>query len=462
MPKPRVLVVDDRPNMLKLLERILADFDVVCCADPREALVLVSREEFDLVLTDVRMPNVSGMDILRRVKERSPDTQVVVMTAYGEVQQAVEAMKAGALDYITKPFEPEVIEVVAAKALEHRRLVEQARTLSEEVRERYSFGNILGKSEPMRRAFDMLQKAADTDSTVLLQGDSGTGKEMFAKAIHYSSRRAGNRFVPVNCGAIPKDLMESELFGHARGAFTGAVSAKEGLFRDADKGTLFLDEISEMPADVQIKLTRAIQEREVRPVGDTRNVKVDARIVAATNRDLRKLVDQGLFREDLYFRLSVFPIRIPLLSERGEDIPLLVSHFVKRFAQRERKGIEGVEPEALKALMEYHWPGNVRELENAIERAVLLEEAPRLTVRTIVEGLDFVPGGAEDPLLDLPHKEAMELATRHASRQYLAGMLRRTGGNVTKAAELAGIERESFHRLMRKMGLQAKDFREGP
>ena len=461
MAKPRVLIVDDRPNILKLLSRILKDYDVSVTTDPKQALARVSVEEFDLVVTDMRMPDISGMDILKRTKEIHPDTQVVVMTAYGEIGQAVEAMKHGALDYITKPFEPEVIELVAEKAVQHRRIVEQARAPAEEADEAQRFGDILGKSDAMRKAFNLLSKAAGSESTVLIQGESGTGKELFARAIHYSSRREACPFVPVNCGAIPHELMESELFGHARGAFTGAVASRPGLFREADKGTLFLDEISELPADMQIKLTRVIQEREVRPVGETRTVKVDVRILAATNRNLRELVDRGQFREDLYFRVSVFPITAPPLRERKEDIPLLVSHFIRRFAEREAKPVEGIEPDALRALMEYHWPGNVRELENVVERAVLLVEGALLTAATVMDGIEYLPGKeAEDPLLELPHKEAMEIATRQASRQYAVGLLRRTHGNVTKAADLASMERESFHRLLRKLGINAQDFRE--
>jgi len=460
MRKAQILAVDDRPNMLKLLVRLLGGrHDVAACGSGKEALALLGRREFDLVITDVRMPEVSGMDILRRVRELHPLAQVVIMTAYGEVAQAVEAMKQGAFDYITKPFENEVISVVVDKALEHRALLEQTRILQEEVADRYSFANIVGRSAAMHKAFGLLRKAADSESTVLLLGESGTGKELFARAIHYASRRAQARFVPVNCGAIPHDLLESELFGHARGAFTGASEAREGLFREADGGTLFLDEISELDLDLQIKLNRAIQEGEVRPVGETRTHQVNVRIVAATNRDLRQSVEDKQFREDLFFRLSVFPIRIPPLRERLEDIPLLVSHFLRGLAERIGHHIEGIEPDALKLLMSYDWPGNVRQLENAVERAVLLEETARLTRATLAEGLEDLAAAAADPLLDLPYKEAMDLAAGHASREYVLGLLRRTEGNVTRAADHAGIERESFHRLMRKHGIDASDFR---
>ena len=461
MPRARVLVVDDKPNMLRLLSRILGrSYDVTTANGGREAFVLLAENEFDLVVTDVRMPDVGGMEVLERTRELLPYAQVVMMTAYGEISQAVEAMRRGAIDYITKPFEPEVIEVIAEKALERRSLLLQAETLREEVEEKYSFGAIIGKSAAMRKAFDLLRKAADSDVTVLIQGESGAGKELFAKAVHYASARARGRFVPVNCAAIPHGLLESELFGHAKGAFTGAVKAKDGLFRDADKGTIFLDEISSLHPDLQVKLTRAIQEREVRPVGESRAVKTDARIIAATNRDLTEQMQAGQFREDLYFRLSVFPIRTPPLRERLEDIPLLVAHFVRLFAERENKAIEGLEPDALSALMDYDWPGNVRELENLIERAALLEDGPRISRAAIVSGLSHpLQAAAAGALLELPYRDAMDLAGRQAGRRYLAAMLRRSHGNVTLSARSAGMERESFHRLIKKAGLNAADFR---
>ena len=462
MPKSRILVVDDRPNMLKMLSRILGRrYEVAGAPGGREAMALLNDEDFDVVLTDVRMPDVNGMELLRRVRERRPLTQVVMMTAYGEISQAVEAMREGALDYVTKPFEPEVIEVIVEKAMAYRRLLEQTRILRAELEEKYSFGAILGKSPAIRRAFELLRRAADTDATTLIEGESGAGKELFARAIHYASARAKERFVPVNCGAIPRELLESELFGHAKGAFTGAIRARGGLFRDADRGTLFLDEISELHPDLQVKLTRVLQEREVRPVGESHAVKVDVRIITATNRDLRKEVERGAFREDLFFRLSVFPIRAPALRERTEDIPILVSHFIGHYAEHEKKPVEGIEPDALKAMLEYDWPGNVRELENLIERAVLLEDGPRITLANVADGLDRPPReAAPDPVLELPYREAMELSGKQASRRYLSAMLRRTKGNVTRAAELAGMERESLHRALRKAGLNAQAFRE--
>ncbi|HRU04189.1 MAG TPA: sigma-54 dependent transcriptional regulator [Candidatus Brocadiia bacterium] len=462
MNRRRILVVDDRPNMLKLLSRVLGRrYEVTTAASGQQALALASAADYDVIVTDVRMPEVSGMDVLRQVKARRPLTQVIVMTAYGEIPQAVEAMRLGAVDYLTKPFEPETIELAVDKAVEQREALEQERRPREEEPAAPGWGAILGKSPAIRRAFHLLRKAADSDSTVLIQGESGAGKELFARAIHAASARAAAPFIPVNCGAIPPDLMESELFGHALGAFTGAVKAKTGLFQEAENGILFLDEVSELRPDLQIKLNRAIQEHEVRPVGENRPLTTNARVLAATNRNLRELVDAGQFRQDLYFRLSVFPITVPPLRDRMEDVPLLAASFLERFARRENRKIASIDPAALKILLQHSWPGNVRELENLIERAVLLEEGPTLSAETVSDCMLSEGGPAPAALAEgLPYKEAMELASRQASRQYAAGLLAKTQGNVTAAAELAGIERESFHRLLRKLGLRASDFRE--
>jgi len=460
--RPRLLAVDDRINMLKLIERILgARFEVVGCTDPVQAIERLRHEEFDVVLSDVRMPNLSGMDVLRFVRSECPETEVVLMTAYGEIPQAVEAMRQGAYDYVTKPFEPDELLHTVEGALEHRRLLRPARLSLDEIRARYTYDELVGNSLPMQRALALLRKAAGSDATVLLLGESGTGKELFARAIHRGSARREAPFVPVNCGAIPRELIESELFGHVKGAFTTAVRSNKGLFEEAQGGTVFLDEIAELGLDLQIKINRVIQEREIRAVGDTRDRKVDVRIIAATNRDLAEEVKEKRFREDLYYRLRVFPIWIPPLRDRGEDIALLARYFLQRFCQREGKTIESIEPAALRALLKHDWPGNVRELENTLERAVLLEDSPELTVRVVHESLDLSrrPPPAS-PLSALPYREAMELAQDRALREYVSGLLRAEQGNVTRAAKRAGIERESFHRLMRRCGLRSSDFRE--
>jgi two-component system response regulator HydG len=461
--------VDDKPNMVKLLERILGrDFDTTATTSTGEALGLLQARDFDLVIMDIKMPGMNGMDLLAQCKRLRPQTEVIMITAYGEVAQAVSAIKAGAYDYIQKPFEPEEIRIAVEKALEHKRLVDRTRFLERVVVEKYGVENMVGDGPRMLEVYALIKKAAQTDVTVLIQGESGTGKELAAKAIHYTGLRAKNNFVPVNCAAIPKGLLESELFGYVKGAFSGAVASKSGLFEEAQGGTLFLDEISELDPDLQVKVTRAIQEREIRPVGDTRDKPVDVRIIAATNTDLRAAVQAGRFRADLYYRVNVFPIHIPPLRERMEDIPLLVSHFISKYNAIEKKSIEGIEPEALAALTQYSWPGNVRELENAIERAVLLTERGSISNQLFLEILSVKrtatattggPASSIEPRTDLPYRNAIERVTNEATEQYLRAMLRKHDGNVTKAAADAGIERESLHRLMKRFGIRSEDFK---
>ncbi len=463
MKRREILVVDDKANMVKLITRILGDsFAVTGTTSPREALNLLEEREFDLLIMDIKMPEISGMELLEHCKRLRPLTEVILITGYGEVAQAVAAIKAGAYDYLEKPFEPEEMRIAAEKALEHKRLVDRTRFLERAVEDKFGLENIIGDSAPMREVFELIKKAAETDVTVLVQGESGTGKELVAQAIHYTGLRSRNKFVPVNCAAIPKGLLESELFGYVKGAFSGALASKSGLFEEAAGGTLFLDEISELDPDLQVKMTRAIQEREIRPVGDTRDKAVDVRIIAATNRDLKATVDEGLFRADLYYRLNVFPIYLPPLRARMEDLPLLVTRFVMKFNAMERKFVEGLEPEAMSALRGYSWPGNVRELENAIERAVLLTEKGRIGPKVFEEILSMkrrMAGGMSAPRVDLPYRDAIEIVTNTATEEYLRGLLQKHEGNVTRAAAAAGIERESLHRLMKKCGVRAEDFR---
>ena len=459
--KSRILIVDDKASMLKMLARLLGGaYEVETASSGREAVAAFEARPADLVLTDIRMPDMDGMEVLRVVKDRSPSTEVILMTAYATVAQAVDAVKAGAYYYLTKPFEPEELRLTLEKALERKDLREETRRLQEQVRREYGFANLIGESEPMKRACDLARRAAATDVTVLLTGDSGTGKELFARAIHAASDRRSRRFVAINCGAMPRDLIESELFGHARGAFSGAVKDKNGLFTEADGGTMLLDEIGELDPGLQIKINRVIQEHEIRRVGDTRDVPVDVRIIAATNSDLGAAMEGGRFREDLYYRLNVFPIQLPLLRERADDVPLLVEHFLERFAG-DRVDEYTVTPAAMRLLMNYSWPGNVRELENALKRVVVLCEDGRITP----DLFDFVEPGGGPPTLaveglgDMPYRDAMDRISEEGQRQYLTEMLLKCEGNVTRAAERAGIERESFHRLMRKCGVQAEEIR---
>jgi two-component system response regulator AtoC len=458
----RVLVVDDKENILKLFSRILADGHRLTTAlDGARALSLVATEEFDVVVTDIRMPGAGGFEVLAAVKARSPSTEVVMMTGYATVGDAVRAMKLGAYDYLEKPFDPDAAALTVARAAERRRLRDEAASLRRELEGVHSFHNLVGKSDRMRDVYRLLEQASGLDITVLLGGETGTGKELAARAIHYHSSRKERHFVPVNCGALPPDLVESELFGHARGAFTGAATAKAGLFEEADGGTIFLDEIGELPLATQVKLNRVLQEREIRRVGDNAPVKVEVRVVAATHRDLRAEVQAGRFREDLFYRLNVLPIRLPPLRERAEDVPLLAAHFLDKHARAMRREITGFDPEALRLLVASAWPGNVRELENAVERAVAISSGPVILARDLPAEL-ATPATPLPPgpvLASMPYREAVEQAQDRVSREYLVALLTEFHGNVTRAAARAGLERESLHRLLKKHGLRSDDFK---
>jgi DNA-binding NtrC family response regulator len=462
MPRTRVLVVDDKENMLKLFAKILAEgYELTTAGDGARALALVASEAFDVVVTDIRMPGASGFELLQAVKARAPGTEVVMMTGYATVADAVQAMRMGAYDYLEKPFDPDAAGRVVAAAAAHKRQRDAALALRAG-EGTSAFHAIIGKSAPMLEVYRLLEQAAALDITVLLGGETGTGKELAARAVHYHSARKERRFVPVNCGALPPDLVESELFGHARGAFTGAATAKAGLFEEADGGTIFLDEVGELPLPTQVKLNRALQEKEIRPVGDTAAVHVDVRVIAATHRELRAEVAGGRFREDLFYRLHVFPVRLPALRERLEDVPLLAAHFLEKHARAFRRAVTGFEPDALRILAGYAWPGNVRELENAIERAVAVARGGRIAAADLPAELsagDAAASPAGAALTALPFREAVDEVRDRASREYLVALLREVGGNVTKAAERAGMERESLHRLLKRYGLRSDDYR---
>ena len=462
MERARILVADDKENIRKLFERILGeDHELTTASDGARALSLVGAREFDVVVTDLKMPGPDGFEVLRGVKSRFPETEVIVMTGYATVADAIEAMKLGAYDYLEKPFDPDDAARVIARAVERRRLRMQAATLRRELEGVYSFHSLVGKSAAMRGVYRLLEQAAKLDITVLVGGETGTGKELAARAIHYHSARKEKRFVPVNCGALPSELVESELFGHARGAFTGAVGSKAGLFEEAEGGTIFLDEVGEVPLGVQVKLNRVLQEKEIRRVGDSRAIGVDVRVIAATHRDLRAEVAGGRFREDLFYRLHVFPVHLPALRERREDIPVLAEHFLGKHARALRRESAGFSPSAVRALTGYPWPGNVRELENAVERAVAVSNEAVIELRDLPSDVKGTQEGAIPPevLATLPYREAVDLARERVSRDYLATVLRDVEGNVTRAAEKAGMERESLHRLLRRYGIHPDDFR---
>jgi DNA-binding NtrC family response regulator len=461
--RPRVLVVDDKENMRRLVARILADaggYAVDEAEDGARALALVATRPYDVVVTDIRMPGADGFELLAAVKARDPAVEVVLMTGYATVQDAVRAMKRGAFDYLEKPFDPDAALAVVARAAEHKRLADAAR-LATQPGEEHGFHALVGGSAPMRAVYRLLEKAAAVDATVLLTGETGTGKELAARAIHYQSARRERRFVAVNCGALPGELVESELFGHARGAFTGAAAAKAGLFEEAQRGTIFLDEVGELPLAAQVKLNRALQEKEIRRVGDTQATPVDVRVIAATHRDLREEVKAGRFREDLFYRLHVFTVTLPPLRERAEDVPLLAGHFLEKHARALRRTLRGFAPDALRRLAGHAWPGNVRELENVVERAVAVAGGDVVTPDDLppdlADGpLAALPAGA---LAAMPYKDAVADARDRVSRDYLVALMTEFGGNVTRAAERAGMERESLHRLLRRYGLRSEDFK---
>jgi two-component system response regulator HydG len=463
MERARILVVDDKENILKLFARILGDgYELTTAADGGRAISLVAAQPFDVVLTDLRMPGADGFEVLRAVKARAPETEVIMMTAYATVTDAVEAMKQGAYDYLQKPFDPDDASLVVARALERKRLKEQAASLRREVEGVYAFHNLVGKSAKMRDVYTLLEQASKLDITVLLSGETGTGKELAARAVHYHSGRKERRFVPVNCGALPAELVESELFGHAKGSFTGATGMKRGLFEEAEGGTIFLDEIGELPLPVQVKLNRVLQEKELRRVGDTVGIKTNVRVIAATHRDLKAEVQAGRFREDLYYRLHVFPVVLPALRDRREDIPLLASHFLEKHAQVLGRPLNALEPDALRALTGYPWPGNVRELENAIERAVAVSRGEKIQLRDLPPDVKGTQEGSipAEQLAKMPYREAVDLARDRVTRDYLVALLRELEGNVTKAAERAGMARESLHRLLKRYGVRSDDFKE--
>jgi len=469
---PTVLIVEDEPKMLRLLELNLSDegYATRSAASAEAALNLLRQESVDLVLTDLRLPGMDGLEFLQAAKRVNAALPVVVMTAYGTVETAVEAMKAGASDYVLKPFSLEEIKLIIRKELDVHHLREENRSLREALGKRYEFKNIVARSPKMQEVLATVERVAPTNSTVLLGGESGVGKDLIARAIHQHSRRASGPFVKINCTAIPENLLESELFGYEKGAFTGAVASKPGKFELADKGTVFLDEIGDVPGAIQVKLLRVLQEREFERLGGTKTLKVDVRLVAATNRDLRAALEQGTFREDLYYRLNVVPISIAPLRERKEDIPYLVDHFVARFAREAGKPIEGITPAAMKLLADFHWPGNVRELENIIERAVALFAGTIIDVGDIqLDVSPWQPPRADWSLASGATAGANSTSPNTSSfvapfppdgmtlEQYedeiIREAVRRAGGNKSQAARMLGLSRNALRYRLSKMGV---------
>jgi len=385
----KILVLDDERSLCELLKVVFKKegYEVLTTPSPKKAIEITKKDDIDVLVSDIKLPEMSGMEVLKRLRKARPELPVVMITAYGTIKEAVEALKMGAYDYIIKPFDIEELKVVVAKAIENKKLQDENIRLRKELREKYSFENMIGKSKKMVEIYSLIEKIAPTETTVLITGESGTGKEMAARAIHYLSPRRDKPFVTINCGALPESLLESELFGHVKGSFTGAVSDKKGMFEVADKGTLFLDEVGEMSPMTQVKLLRALQERKIRRVGGTEEIPVNVRIIAATNQDLKKKIADGSFREDLYYRLNVLSLEMPPLRERKEDIPLLVNHFLQKYCQKLGRKLKRVAPEVYAVFETYHWPGNIRELENVIERVVAIEERETITRECLPEEL---------------------------------------------------------------------------
>jgi two-component system response regulator PilR (NtrC family) len=461
MGKDHLLVADDQRSMREFLDIMLKKegYRVTLASNGEEVFRLLEKDLFDLALLDIRMPRQDGISALKRIKTVSPETIVIMMTAYASADTAIKAMKEGAYDYITKPFKIDEIKLIIQNALEKRHLREENLLLKQVVRERYHFGNIIGQSPKMLELYDFLEKVAPTKTNILITGESGTGKELVAKAIHYNSPRRDKPFVTLNCGAIPESLIESELFGHMRGAFTDAIATKKGLFEVADEGTLFLDEISEIPLMMQVKLLRVLQDREFKRVGGTEDIRVDVRIISATNKDLEEAVREKQFREDLFYRLNVIQIRLASLRERKEDIPLLADHFLKKYSEELGKPISGISPEALRILVQYDHPGNVRELQNIIERAVALETSSELSSHNLSSYLEEQLPFRKRPIdLEIPTEGiSLEKVVEDVERTLLIKALDRTKGIKKKAAELLHINFRSMRYRLEKYGLNHTD-----
>jgi DNA-binding NtrC family response regulator len=452
---PSLMLLDDEVNLCRSLGRALQreDLNVDTFNSPAAALEALGRNSYAVALVDLLMPEMGGLDFLREVRRTSPDTLVIIMTAYATIQTAVEAMRLGAFDYLQKPFTNEEARRHVDRAVQHFQLQQENRNLRGQLVSRYSTGNIVGVSAAMQEVFRVIERVANSSATVLISGESGTGKELIARALHTQSGRSAGPFVAINCGAIPSELLESELFGYEKGAFTGAHQSKKGLVEQADGGTLFLDEISELLARLQVKLLRVLQEREVQRVGGDRAIKVDVRVIAATNADLTQRIAAGEFRADLYYRLNVVSLRIPALRERADDILPLAHHFLRKHDRNE--GLTGIDAVAAQLLRSYRWPGNVRELENAIERGVLLAKGSEITLADLPAELNNGIGSGPTPA---PAGKSFSAAREEFERYYILECLRRHNGNVSRAAREAGLQRQNFYQKLHKYGIQRKDY----
>jgi DNA-binding NtrC family response regulator len=454
----RILIVDDEEVLRDVLDAVLRreGFDVVSAASGEEALSLLDGEEIDLVILDIMLPGISGIDTLRSMRISNPHLPVIVITAFSSIDGAIEAMKYGAYHYIPKPFKNDEVIITVNKALEQRRLSHENERLKAELSEKYAYANIIGKSEAMRKVYELVRLAAPSRSNILIAGESGTGKELIAKAIHHASPRARNAFVTVNSGSLPPELLESSLFGHMKGAFTGAIATKRGLFEVADGGSIFLDEIGNINLETQAKLLRVIQEKEFMRLGSVETVKVDVRIIAATNADLTKLMRENQFREDLFYRLNVITIPLPPLRRKREDIPLLITHFLDKYSEENKRKTPQVTPDAMRILMDHSWPGNVRELENAIERAVVLCTGDRIGPELLPDYLRY-PVSTDQPAMVVP-AEGLSLkdAVSRYERVMILQSLELANGVQKRAAELLQLKPSTLNEMMKRLGIHTK------
>jgi two-component system NtrC family response regulator len=454
----KILVVDDELKMRRVLQMALEEdgYSVVLAKNGKEAVKKISEIPFRLVIADMKMPVMDGMELLRKIEKLNENLPVIMMTAYGTVATAVEAMKQGAYDYILKPFDIEEMKLIVSRAISVERLVREKTFQQEELRARYGFNNIIGISSQIRKVCEAIRKVADVKSTVLICGESGTGKELVAHAIHFAGERSERPFIAVNCAALSETLLESELFGHVKGAFTGAHADRQGRFELADGGSLFLDEVSAMSPALQASLLRIIETKEFEKVGGTRTIQSDVRIIAATNTDLKKLIQKGLFREDLYYRLNVVPILLPPLRERRDDIPILARHFLSLYSAELGKRIKEISPPAMNLLSGYGWPGNVRELENVIERAVVLVEGDTLGEKDIPLDLSFgkVDNTPTGPARNLSYQEAKKEVIESFERAFFAKVIEAAGGNITQAAKLTEMDRKNLYEKLKKLNIR--------
>ncbi len=455
---PRILVVDDERSMRELLAIVLRreGYEVVLADSGRAAVEALGRERVDLLISDIKMPDLSGVEVLRAAKDIDRDILGIMITAFASTDTAVEAMRLGACDYLSKPFDIDLLRMKVREKIENRQLRQENVLLKRTLGLSHQFSNIIGRSEAMLQVFKMIETVARTNSTILLTGESGTGKGLVAQAIHYHSLRRDKPLVALNCGAVPEALLESELFGHMRGAFTGAEANKKGLIEVAEHGTIFLDEIGEMPAAMQVKLLRVLQERRFRRVGGLEELQADIRVIAATNQDLTRLVAEGRFREDLYYRINVIPVSLPPLRERREDVPLLAEHFLAKYREQMGKAISGISGDAMELLMAYDWPGNIRELENVIERAVALELTPAILPESLPAGIRGEPGrrAGHGPETLPDSGFDLEAHVKEIERGYIAEALKRANGVQVKAAELLGMSFRSFRYYVKKYNLR--------